>query len=274
MATAVALSGDATLANTGALTLASTISAAGPIGDATHVAAITYDAKGRLTTVSSVAITQPAGANPTATIGSSAVNGTATTFMRSDGAPVLPATFPALSGVNLTCLECVEPGQRHRAGRTASESLRLNAWRCRRALAAVTSNWIDSISTSGVPHASQPSTTDISDITTGTWTPVDNSGGGITFTITTATYLRVGNTVFIQMSISLAVTANGANFQLKGLPYTPSTAANVFATMNAGPYMGLLTSGGSIYLLTTGSVFLTNANCSAQVITLNGIYTK
>lgn len=44
------------------------------------------------------------GANPTATIGATAVNGSATTFMRSDGAPALPATLPAISGANLTNL--------------------------------------------------------------------------------------------------------------------------------------------------------------------------
>lgn len=49
-------------------------------------------------------------ANPTATIGSSAVNGTAQTFMRSDGAPALPATLPALSGVNLTSLNASNLG--------------------------------------------------------------------------------------------------------------------------------------------------------------------
>jgi hypothetical protein len=43
-------------------------------------------------------------ANPTATIGATAVNGTATTYMRSDAAPALPATLPALSGANLTSL--------------------------------------------------------------------------------------------------------------------------------------------------------------------------
>lgn len=45
-----------------------------------------------------------AGANPTGTIGASAVNGVATTFMRSDAAPALPATLPALNGSNLTNL--------------------------------------------------------------------------------------------------------------------------------------------------------------------------
>lgn len=56
----VAVSGDATMANTGALTLASTITAGGPTGSATVAPIITYDAKGRLTTVSSATITPAA----------------------------------------------------------------------------------------------------------------------------------------------------------------------------------------------------------------------
>lgn len=42
--------------------------------------------------------------NPTATIGTTAVNGTSTNYMRADAAPKLPATLPAMSGVNLTNL--------------------------------------------------------------------------------------------------------------------------------------------------------------------------
>ncbi|WP_413290558.1 hypothetical protein [Bdellovibrio sp. HCB337] len=51
-----ALSGDATMSNTGALTLASTITAGGPVGTAGYVPVITYDAKGRLTAVTSAAV--------------------------------------------------------------------------------------------------------------------------------------------------------------------------------------------------------------------------
>src|ERR1700730_2792281 len=61
IATDVAMSGDATLANTGVLTLTSTITAGGPIGNATVAPIITYDAKGRLTTVSSATITPAVG---------------------------------------------------------------------------------------------------------------------------------------------------------------------------------------------------------------------
>jgi len=52
-----AVSGDATLNGSGVLTLASTITAGGPTGSGTVVPVITYDAKGRLTAVTTAAIT-------------------------------------------------------------------------------------------------------------------------------------------------------------------------------------------------------------------------
>lgn len=50
------ISGDATLASTGVATLSSVITAAGPIGSSTAVPVITYDAKGRLTTVTTATV--------------------------------------------------------------------------------------------------------------------------------------------------------------------------------------------------------------------------
>jgi hypothetical protein len=67
---AVALTGDATLSAPGALTLASTITAGGPTGSATVAPIITYDAKGRLTAVSSATIT-PAASSITGTLAAS-----------------------------------------------------------------------------------------------------------------------------------------------------------------------------------------------------------
>ncbi|WP_413290822.1 tail fiber domain-containing protein [Bdellovibrio sp. HCB337] len=55
-AQARAVSGDATLSNAGVLTLSSTITAGGPVGTSGYVPVITYDAKGRLTAVTSAAV--------------------------------------------------------------------------------------------------------------------------------------------------------------------------------------------------------------------------
>ncbi len=60
----VNISGDATIDNTGALTLAITDVTAGTYGDGTHVAQVTVDGKGRLQGASNVAITFPAETDP------------------------------------------------------------------------------------------------------------------------------------------------------------------------------------------------------------------
>lgn len=114
------MSGDATLAANGALTLASTIAAGGPTGSATVAPIITYDVKGRLTTVSSATIT-PAQAsvvwsgtsggipyyNSTNTIASSALLGT-NLLMQGGGAGAAPSTFTlggdcTFTTPNITC---------------------------------------------------------------------------------------------------------------------------------------------------------------------------
>lgn len=50
-------------------TLAAIVAAAGPIGDATHVAAVTIDAKGRVTVLASVPITFPTSLPPNGAAG-------------------------------------------------------------------------------------------------------------------------------------------------------------------------------------------------------------
>lgn len=88
----VAMSGDATISNTGALTLASTIVAGGPTGSATVAPIITYDAKGRLTTVTSATIT-PAIGNVTG-LGT----GVATALGTNVGSAGAPVTFNGAAG--------------------------------------------------------------------------------------------------------------------------------------------------------------------------------
>ena len=110
-----AIFGDATLADTGALTLAAVNGSPGTFGDATHVAQVTVDAKGRATAVSSVAITFPgptgiaggslAGSYPNPTIANSGV--TASTYGNATNVPQVTVfadgriTFAANVPINL-----------------------------------------------------------------------------------------------------------------------------------------------------------------------------
>lgn len=111
------MSGDATLAASGALTLSSIISAGGPTGDATTAPIITYDAKGRLTAVSSAAIS---GTGVLDTIGTTRGSilyrgaggwailtpGAAGTVLSSNGAGADPSYAAAAGGGTVTSVTC------------------------------------------------------------------------------------------------------------------------------------------------------------------------
>lgn len=85
-----------------ALTLATVNANVGSFGDATHIPTFTVNAKGLITAASQSAITVPTAANPSATIGLSAVNGVAATFMASDSAPALSqAIAPTWSAAHI-----------------------------------------------------------------------------------------------------------------------------------------------------------------------------
>jgi hypothetical protein len=73
----VAMSGDATLANTGALTLA-TVATAGTTGGSTAIPVITIDAKGRTTSITTAAVVAPAGTLTGTTLAANVVSSSLT----------------------------------------------------------------------------------------------------------------------------------------------------------------------------------------------------
>ncbi len=130
------LSGDVTTSGTMATTLATVNAGSGTTGDASHVAQITTNAKGLVTVQSSVAIA----------IASGAVSGLAAIATSGSASDLSTGTVPAARLPN--------PSSSTLGGIQS--------------LAAVTSKWINTISTSGVPSATQPAESDLSitDITT------------------------------------------------------------------------------------------------------------
>ncbi|MEY4198373.1 MAG: hypothetical protein RLZZ265_113 [Verrucomicrobiota bacterium] len=66
-----------------------------------------------------------------------------------------------------------------------------------------------------------------------TWAPVDNSGAGLTFTVTSARYMRIGRLVLASFDITFPATASGAQAKVS-LPVT-SQAVWQGASIGFGP---------------------------------------
>lgn len=72
----------------------------------------------------------------------------------------------------------------------------------------------------------------LDDYEEGTWTPADGSGAGLSLTVTSATYVKVGQIVWVTFDVTYPITANGANALVSGLP---------FASHSSGFNVGLVT---------------------------------
>jgi len=75
------------------------------------LSSITVDQQGRITSASSGSVSVPTGANPTATVGPTATNGSASTFMRSDGAPALADTTVTPGSYTLSSITVDQQGR-------------------------------------------------------------------------------------------------------------------------------------------------------------------
>ena len=75
------------------------------------------------------------------------------------------------------------------------------------------------ISTSGTCTVRlNAATTNLTDVSSGTWTPTDASGASLTFT-SSAGYTKLGNMVFAYAQIAYPSTASGASAAISGLPF-------------------------------------------------------
>lgn len=110
------------------------------------------------------------------------------------------------------------------------------------------------------------------------WTPIDVSGAGLTFTNANGYYELVGNTVYLQGSVTYPSTASGASAIIGGLPYTVfnnyAARAGASVDLTDGSVTGIIfkINDTAIILKNNFSTDTTNANMSGSTIYFSGFY--
>jgi len=117
----------------------------------------------------------------------------------------------------------------------------------------------------------------LADYEEGNWTPIDGSGAGLTFTVTSATYTKVGRLVYVQTFLTYPVTANGAAAVIGGLPFTVALDGYVpfpteCGTVSAGSHLRARTASTVADFLTQTFAQVTNVTISGQTVIFAGVY--
>ena len=119
----------------------------------------------------------------------------------------------------------------------------------------------------------------LADYEEGTWTPTDNSGAGLSFTVYDAAYTKVGRLVEVQASITYPSTASASDAKIAGLPFTSASGTDntggiCFSATNANlNFTGLIARNNtSFFLETITGASVTNLNMSTKYIKFFGWY--
>jgi hypothetical protein len=121
----------------------------------------------------------------------------------------------------------------------------------------------------------------LDDYEEGTWTPIDSSGAGLSFTISgTSTYTKIGQQVICRATLTYPTTASGSNAVIGGLPF--ATGSNgpgsgqmfVSATNAAVTIQGGYVPSASTLVTFAGPAggLVSNASMSAAVVYFTVIY--
>lgn len=110
----------------------------------------------------------------------------------------------------------------------------------------------------------------------GTWTPTDQSGANLTFTVTSAKYTRIGNAVYVEVFLAYPAQANGLSAIIGGFPYTINTygTAKIYTNAAGVNVIGRFEGGSTnmIIVSPSGGAAATNANLSGAQIIFTAFY--
>lgn len=117
----------------------------------------------------------------------------------------------------------------------------------------------------------------LNDYETGTWTPTDQSGAGLSLTINqTATYTKIGKIVNVSFNITYPTTASGLGASIS-LPFTASSnshsAGSIGPNSTAGTVLPLVISGNAyVQFGANNGFFFANSGFSGKQIIMTATY--
>jgi len=118
----------------------------------------------------------------------------------------------------------------------------------------------------------------LDDYEEGTWTPADVSGAGLTLTVASAVYTKIGNIVHFEFAVTYPSTADVTGVALGGLPFTarnivhPGGAYPLFTNYGASFFAPIIANSATINFYTVAGVQIFNNNFSGKIVRCFGTY--
>lgn len=114
----------------------------------------------------------------------------------------------------------------------------------------------------------------LSDFETGSWTPTDGSGAGLSFSVSFAKYTKIGNVCHLQAYFTYPTTTNSNNTRINGLPFAAQTNGFAAFYVNSnGEVMAQIQEGQSYLRFKdlSNSTYI-NSSLSGRFIIFSGTY--
>jgi hypothetical protein len=116
----------------------------------------------------------------------------------------------------------------------------------------------------------------LADYEEGTWTPVDASGAGLSFTVSSARYTKIGRQVTCFMWVTYPATGNTSAAEIGGLPFNhidtnAGTGVSSYNSANFQVFARANTASAFVFVNVTNTSIL-NANLSGALIGLQYTY--
>lgn len=135
------------------------------------------------------------------------------------------------------------------------------------------------IKSDGMSGFTQAATTDLSDVSSGIWTPTDQSGAGLVFSAAAGNYRSLGMLTYVWGFVTYPVTADTSSAKIS-LPFASVAVGSGKPTVNlvshatTTPVVGFIDSGNSYFSVNAqgGGAAVTNATLSGDTTYFAGVF--